>query len=73
MTLPSASGESPIKAFIQLEHYTVITIVQKVHRALAALSKVIRGTLLLSSDVQKLAEALLGQEVRQEIEVYQDA
>lgn len=41
-------------------------IVQSVHRSLAALSKVIRGTLLLTSEVQLLADHLLRQEVRGE-------
>ncbi|CAL4059761.1 unnamed protein product, partial [Meganyctiphanes norvegica] len=58
----SGSGEAPVRAFIQLEYYSVVTIVQTVHRSLAALSKVIRGTLLLTTEVQKLAEAFLRQE-----------
>lgn len=63
VALPSSSAESPVKAFIQLEYYSVICIVQTVHRSLAQLSKVIRGTLLLTTGVQKLAESLLRQEV----------
>ncbi|XP_069998938.1 cytoplasmic dynein 2 heavy chain 1 isoform X2 [Penaeus vannamei] len=59
---PSSTAESPVKSFIQLEYYSVISIVQTVHRSLAQLSKVIRGTLLLTSDVQKLADSLLSQE-----------
>lgn len=40
---------------------------QSIHHSLAALSKVIRGTQLLTPEVQKLATALLNQEVRKEI------
>ncbi|KAF2362508.1 ATPase dynein-related AAA domain [Trinorchestia longiramus] len=61
--LPSGgSNVSPVTAFVQLEQYHAIQIVQAVHRSLAALSKVIRGTLLLTSEVQKLADSLLKQE-----------
>lgn len=38
-------------------------MLQSIHQSLAALSKVIRGTQLLTPDVQKLASALLNQEV----------
>ena len=57
------SGESPIVSFIMLEKYNAIRLVQIVHQSLASLSKVIRGTQLLSTDVQNLAAALLNQEV----------
>lgn len=59
---PGSSSESPVRAFIQLEYYSVIGIVQTVHRSLAQLSKVIRGTLLLTTSVQELADSLLRQE-----------
>lgn len=36
---------------------------QSIHQSLAALSKVIRGSQLLTPEVQKLASALLNQEV----------
>ena len=49
--------------FVRLERYNAIKLVQSVHGSLAALSKVIRGTQLLTSDVQNLAAALLNQEV----------
>ncbi|XP_068211563.1 cytoplasmic dynein 2 heavy chain 1 [Palaemon carinicauda] len=62
VAVPTSAGEAPVKAFIQLEYFSVISIVQTIHRSLAQLSKVIRGTLLLSRDVQKLAEQLLKQE-----------
>lgn len=41
---------------------------QSIHQSLAALSKVIRGTQLLTPEVQKLATALLNQEVREQTE-----
>ena len=58
-----SGNESPIISFILLERYNAIRLVQTVHQSLAALSKVIRGTQLLSKDVQNLAAALLNQEV----------
>ena len=63
MAIPGPAVDCPVKAFVQLEQYTAVLAVQKVHRSLAALSKVIRGTLLLTTEVQKLAESLLRQEV----------
>lgn len=63
MAVPGPTVECPVKAFVQLEQYTAVLAVQSVHRSLAALSKVIRGTLLLTTEVQKLAESLLRQEV----------
>lgn len=50
-------------AFIQLERYNAIKLVHSVHATLAALSKVIRGTQLLTTEVQELASALMNQEV----------
>ncbi|XP_074649972.1 cytoplasmic dynein 2 heavy chain 1-like [Tubulanus polymorphus] len=57
-----SGNESPILSFIVLERYNAIKLVQSVHQSLAALSKVIRGTQLLTKDVQNLAAALLSQE-----------
>ncbi|XP_063840903.1 LOW QUALITY PROTEIN: cytoplasmic dynein 2 heavy chain 1-like [Scylla paramamosain] len=62
VAVPGPTVDCPVKAFVQLEQYTAVLSVQKVHRSLAALSKVIRGTLLLTTEVQKLAESLLRQE-----------
>ena len=53
----------PVTSFIQLERFNGVKLVQSVHANLAALSKVIRGTQLLTSDVQNLASALMDQEV----------
>ncbi|XP_072467338.1 cytoplasmic dynein 2 heavy chain 1 isoform X1 [Notamacropus eugenii] len=58
---PNERQGSPILSFIVLEQFNAIRLVQSVHQSLAALSKVIRGTTLLSSEVQKLASALLNQ------------
>ncbi|XP_019385809.1 PREDICTED: cytoplasmic dynein 2 heavy chain 1 [Crocodylus porosus] len=58
---PTERQGSPILSFIILEQYNAILLVQSVHQSLAALSKVIRGTSLLSSEVQRLASALLNQ------------
>jgi len=56
--------ESPIVSFIRLERYNAVKLVQSIHHSLAALSKIIRGTQLLTKEVQNLAAALLNQEVR---------
>lgn len=53
-------GDDFILKFI---HTLVLKIPQSIHQSLAALSKVIRGSQLLTPEVQKLASALLNQEV----------
>ncbi|PKU42265.1 cytoplasmic dynein 2 heavy chain 1 [Limosa lapponica baueri] len=58
---PVEQQGSPILSFINLEQFNAIRLVQSVHQSLASLSKVIRGTSLLSSEVQRLANALLNQ------------
>jgi len=57
------SSESPVHAFVMLERYNAIKAVQFVHLSLAALSKVIRGNQLLTSDVQTVGSALINLEV----------
>nr|XP_046169714.1 cytoplasmic dynein 2 heavy chain 1-like [Oncorhynchus gorbuscha] len=59
---PTEGQGSPVLSFIVLEQFNAIRLVQGIHQSLAALSKVIRGTSLLTADVQKLATALLNQE-----------
>uniref|UniRef100_A0A673BPT3 Dynein cytoplasmic 2 heavy chain 1 n=1 Tax=Sphaeramia orbicularis TaxID=375764 RepID=A0A673BPT3_9TELE len=60
---PPAEGQgSPVLSFVALEQFNAIRMVQSIHQSLAALSKVIRGTQLLTPEVQKLATALLNQE-----------
>ncbi|XP_071781183.2 cytoplasmic dynein 2 heavy chain 1 [Centroberyx gerrardi] len=59
---PSEGHGSPVLSFIVLEQFSAIRLVQGIHQSLAALSKVIRGTQLLTAEVQKLATALLNQE-----------
>ena len=60
---PSDKIESPVVAFVALERYNAITLVQRVHSSLAALNKVLRGSSLLTPAVQKLASSLLRNEV----------
>ncbi|KAJ3590900.1 hypothetical protein NHX12_008848, partial [Muraenolepis orangiensis] len=62
--LPTEGQGSPVLSFIVLEQFNAVRLVQSIHHSLAALSKVIRGTQLLTAEVQKLATALLNQEVR---------
>ncbi|XP_029374274.1 cytoplasmic dynein 2 heavy chain 1 isoform X3 [Echeneis naucrates] len=59
---PTEGHGSPVLSFIGLEQFNAIRLVQSIHQSLAALSKVIRGTQLLTPEVQKLATALLNQE-----------
>uniref|UniRef100_A0A9J7YQK8 Cytoplasmic dynein 2 heavy chain 1 n=1 Tax=Cyprinus carpio carpio TaxID=630221 RepID=A0A9J7YQK8_CYPCA len=59
---PSEGVGSPVLSFIQLEQFNAVRLVQSIHHSLASLSKVIRGTSLLTADVHKLATALLNQE-----------
>ncbi|TKS81144.1 Cytoplasmic dynein 2 heavy chain 1 [Collichthys lucidus] len=59
---PTEGQGSPVLSFITLEQFNAIRLVQSIHQSLAALSKVIRGTQLLTPEVQKLATALLNQE-----------
>ena len=54
--------EDPVKAFVDLEHYNGLSLIQKVHRSLVSLSKVIRGSILIDESVSKLADKLMGQE-----------
>uniref|UniRef100_A0A8B9KZF7 Cytoplasmic dynein 2 heavy chain 1 n=1 Tax=Astyanax mexicanus TaxID=7994 RepID=A0A8B9KZF7_ASTMX len=59
---PAEAVGSPVLSFVQLEQFNAIRLVQSIHQSLASLSKVIRGTCLLTADVHKLATALLNQE-----------
>ena len=59
---PRASQVDPVKAFIHLEFFNAVTLLQKIHKSLVGLSKVIRGTALLDEAVSKLADFLMRQE-----------
>lgn len=64
MTPPSITeNESPVVAFVQLERYNSVLLVQYIHGSLAALSKAIRGTNVLTNQIRSVAESLLKQEV----------
>ncbi|XP_056467776.1 cytoplasmic dynein 2 heavy chain 1 isoform X1 [Gadus chalcogrammus] len=65
VVLPTEGQGSPVQSFIVLEQFNAVRLVQSIHHSLAALSKVIRGTQLLTAEVQKLATALLNQECPQ--------
>lgn len=56
-------GESPIVAFLRLEVYNGIALVQRVHNQLAALSRAIRGTAVLTAHTKTLAASLLQHQV----------
>ena len=59
---PRQNQVDPVKAFVQLEFYNAVTLLQKVHKSLVGLSKVIRGTALLDETVSKLADFLMRQQ-----------
>ena len=61
-TSPRQNTSDPVKAFVQLEYYNAVQLLQKVHKSLVSLSKVIRGTSLLDENVSKLADYLMRQE-----------
>lgn len=53
----------PVVLFVTLEYHDAVVLVQQVHKSLATLSKVIRGTILPSSDVVQLADSIINQQV----------
>jgi dynein heavy chain 2 len=53
---------NPVKAFVELEFRHGVTLLQKMHKSLSALSKVIRGQQLIDEEVSNLADSLLRQE-----------
>ncbi|XP_053095782.1 cytoplasmic dynein 2 heavy chain 1 isoform X3 [Pangasianodon hypophthalmus] len=59
---PTEGAGSPVLSFVLLEQFNAVRLVQSIHQSLASLSKVIRGTCLLTADTHKLATALLNQE-----------
>ena len=69
---PSDKVESPVLAFVSLERFNAVRLVQSVHSSLASLNRVLRGSSLLSTDrgssllstdVHRLAGSLLRHEV----------
>ena len=55
--------DPPLLAFLLLERSSAISLVQKVHGDLSKISKVIRGTAILTTDVRENAASLLKHEV----------
>jgi len=53
----------PVTSFIILELYNAVNLAQHIHSTLASLAKVIKGTQLLTTDVEILAIALMRQQV----------
>jgi dynein heavy chain 2 len=53
----------PVVLFVTLEYHDAVLLVQQVHKSLATLSKVIRGTMLPSSDMVHLADSIINQQV----------
>ena len=49
---PQGENTNPIKSFVELEYYNGISVLQNVHKSLAGVSKVIRGSSLLDEKVE---------------------
>ena len=62
LQFPQGDPSNPIKSFVQLEQFNGVSLLQNIHKSLAGLSKVIRGSSLLNEKVSKLAASLLQQE-----------
>ncbi|CAG0883700.1 unnamed protein product [Cyprideis torosa] len=62
LVAPSLEGKDSLQAFALLERYNAVSLVQRIHRSLAALSKVLNGSILLSGPVASMAKELMKQE-----------
>ena len=58
----AGNSSSPVQAFVESEFRQGVMLLQKMHKSLSGLSKVIRGQQLLDEEVSKLADSLLRQE-----------
>merc|ERR1712193_377868 len=60
---PAESDNTPpVNAFVKLEHYNAVLLIQKVHSTLASLAKVIKGTQLVTPAIQNMAAVLMNHE-----------
>ena len=55
------STKDPIKAFVQLEFFNAVNLIQSIHKSMAGLVKVIRGTQLLDEKISTFADSLMRQ------------
>ncbi|KAI3384589.1 hypothetical protein SNEBB_000074 [Seison nebaliae] len=55
-------NDDPVAAFVLLEVYNAITLVQLIHKSIMELDKLLKGNTLLTGNLHKLASALLRQE-----------
>ena len=62
LPFPQGDPSNPVKSFVMLEKFNGVSLIQSIHKSLAGLSKVIRGSSLLDEKVSKLASSLLKQE-----------
>jgi hypothetical protein len=67
---PESGGETllPVDHFCALEWRQAIELVQKVHKSLASLMKVVRGSLVPSKEIAELAHSIIEHKVRVEIQ-----
>eukprot|EP00088_Acartia_fossae_P060344 TRINITY_DN72249_c0_g1_i1.p1 TRINITY_DN72249_c0_g1~~TRINITY_DN72249_c0_g1_i1.p1 ORF type:complete len:474 (-),score=40.40 TRINITY_DN72249_c0_g1_i1:72-1442(-) len=56
---PQESYNSPVKDFIELEYFNGVNLIQTVHKSLAGISKILRGTALLSETTMSVASSIL--------------
>lgn len=66
MSDTDSAAADPIEAFVKLEYYNVVSLMQQVHRTLGNMSKVIRGILVPSEGLVTVADSLLKRETPQE-------
>ena len=55
------TARDPIRAFVQLEFYNAVNLIQNVHKSMASLVKVIRGSQLLDEKIATFADSLMRQ------------
>ena len=55
------STKDAIKAFVQLEFYNAVNLIQNVHKSMASIVKVIKGSQLLDEKVATFADHLMRQ------------
>lgn len=62
----SDNAADPIDAFVKLEYYNVVSLMQSVHRTLGNMSKVIRGIMVPTEVLVSVADSLLKRETPSE-------
>jgi dynein heavy chain 2 len=61
-TIQLSNSNDPIVSFFELESYNAVLLLQKMNADLNSLSKVLRGTAMLTNEVQSIAQSILRDE-----------